>query len=56
MRRWQVTFTLIDDGIDDEEGEIRGNYFTARELKKEVTRLQTAGLTIKNIRIIREDN
>lgn len=53
MRTWIVRFELADDGIEDPSLEIKGKYFSARELKKVVAQVNMAGLEVRNLTITR---
>ena len=53
MRKWNVTFIFEDDGMEDPEEEIKGRYFTKKELKEIVESTATSGLKTRSISIKR---
>jgi len=53
VRTWLVSFELVDDGVEDPDGEVKGKYFSARELKRLFVQIKTSGLKVKNIALTR---
>jgi len=51
MKKWIVSFEIHDDGIEDETSEIKGKYFSKRDLVRCINPIQTAGLTLHNLTI-----
>jgi hypothetical protein len=50
MKTWRVSFVMTDDGLEDPSGEIKGKYFTKREIEREVKNANlTAGVRIHRL-------